>query len=63
MFESDQLQVLRSEPGEHESAHRQGDEGLAASWQALMVAGQSTDTGDPGKGSFDHPPLGQDGKT
>ena len=60
MFESDQLQDLRSEPGKHEPTHRQCDEGFTALRQALMIAGESAQAGDPGNGSLDDPSLGQD---
>src|SRR5271169_1132800 len=46
--------------GEHATASRELDESLTGLRQALMVASEATPARNPGKGTFDDPPLGQD---
>src|SRR3981081_3625296 len=47
---------------EHAPTGRNFDEGLTALGQTLMIAGEATPAGNPGKGAFDNPAPGQDDK-
>lgn len=59
------LQNLSEKPLVHESSHhqsnlRQLNEGFAGAGVRFVVGGQSSVAGEPGEGSLDDPPLGQD---
>src|ERR1700730_13473719 len=62
VFDCRPLGKSRSERGEQARAGREGDEGLTAVWEALMVARQPTPADDPGKAALDHPSSGQRSK-
>src|SRR5579859_3017178 len=49
--------------GEHAPASRELDESLRSLREALVVAGQTTPPDNPAKGTFHHPPPGEDGET
>src|SRR5437667_6286873 len=55
VFESGPLGEGRSQLGEHAIAGREGDEGLTALRESLMVATEPTPAGDPSNAAFDHP--------
>src|SRR5262245_1755888 len=52
--------AIASEAAGHAGDHGPVDGGFVASGEAFVVAGAATVAGDPGQGSFHHPPAGQD---
>lgn len=55
--------MIVSESGNHQFAHRQGDERLATGVRALKIARESAIMRNPGVRSFNHPSPGQHMKT
>lgn len=51
---------LVHESSHHQSNHRQLNEGFAGAGVRFVVGGQASVAGEPGEGSLDDPPLGQD---
>lgn len=62
MFAWHRLALGMSQPGEHQLAHGNEDEGLGGCTESLKIAGKASATRDPGVGTLYHPTSGKDVK-